>query len=76
MEELKQMGLITANEFVTFIKPFIINEEEALKNMITFFEIWDVKVYLIMWVQAVVKYIKSVCENCKYTYIYIFFFNL
>ncbi|CXI44185.1 myosin light chain B, putative [Plasmodium berghei] len=43
MEELKQMGLITANEFVTFIKPFIINEEEALKNMITFFEIWDVK---------------------------------
>ncbi|WBY57441.1 myosin light chain B [Plasmodium yoelii yoelii] len=43
MEELKEMGSIGANEFVTFIKPFIINEEEALKNMITFFEIWDVK---------------------------------
>ncbi|SCN60310.1 myosin light chain B, putative [Plasmodium chabaudi adami] len=43
MEELKQMDPITTDEFVTFIKPFIINEEEALKNMITFFEIWDVK---------------------------------
>ncbi|CAD2104003.1 myosin light chain B, putative [Plasmodium vinckei petteri] len=43
MEELKQMEPITTDEFVTFIKPFIINEEDALKNMITFFEIWDVK---------------------------------
>ncbi|VEV56359.1 myosin light chain B, putative [Plasmodium vinckei vinckei] len=43
MEELKDKEPIAIDEFVTFIKPFIINEEDALKNMITFFEIWDVK---------------------------------
>ncbi|SBT35166.1 myosin light chain B, putative [Plasmodium ovale wallikeri] len=44
LSELKSKGDMRKDDFVEFIKTFILDEEEALQNMITFFEIWDVKV--------------------------------
>ncbi|SCP04514.1 myosin light chain B, putative [Plasmodium ovale] len=43
LSELKSKGDMRKDDFVEFIKTFILDEEEALQNMITFFEIWDVK---------------------------------
>ncbi|GAW80955.1 hypothetical protein, conserved [Plasmodium gonderi] len=43
LNKLKGMGEVSKEDLVTFIKTLIINEDEALQNMITFFEIWDVK---------------------------------
>ncbi|GAB66462.1 hypothetical protein PCYB_092480 [Plasmodium cynomolgi strain B] len=43
LNELKAMGEVHKDDLVAFIKTFIVQEEEALQNMITFFEIWDVQ---------------------------------
>ncbi|ANQ08137.1 Uncharacterized protein PCOAH_00025050 [Plasmodium coatneyi] len=43
LNELKAMGEVEKGDLVAFIKTFIIDEDEALQNMITFFEIWDVQ---------------------------------
>ncbi|KJP87628.1 hypothetical protein AK88_02656 [Plasmodium fragile] len=43
LNELKAMGEVDKEDLVAFIKTFIIDEDEALQNMITFFEIWDVQ---------------------------------
>ncbi|EUD65455.1 hypothetical protein C922_04195 [Plasmodium inui San Antonio 1] len=43
LNELKAMGEVHKDDLVAFIKTFLIDEDEALQNMITFFEIWDVQ---------------------------------
>ncbi|EDL45578.1 hypothetical protein, conserved [Plasmodium vivax] len=43
LNELKAMGEVRKDDLVAFIKTFIMDEDEALQNMITFFEIWDVQ---------------------------------
>ncbi|CRG96235.1 myosin light chain B, putative [Plasmodium gallinaceum] len=43
LSELKSKGDISKDELIIFIKSIVLNEEEALQNMITFFEIWDVQ---------------------------------
>lgn len=43
LNELKAMGEVDKEDLIAFIKTFIMDEDEALQNMITFFEIWDVQ---------------------------------
>lgn len=41
--ELKEKNELTKEELSTFVKSLVQNEEDILDNMVTFFEIWDVK---------------------------------
>ncbi|CRH00055.1 myosin light chain B, putative [Plasmodium relictum] len=43
LNELKSMGEVSKDDLIIFINSIVLNEEEALQNMITFFEIWDVQ---------------------------------
>ncbi|SBS83539.1 myosin light chain B, putative [Plasmodium ovale curtisi] len=56
LSELKSKGDMRKDDFVEFIKTFILDEEEALQNMITFFEIWDVKESNISYVNLLKKW--------------------